>query len=282
MASASGGAEDTTVSVRQIDAHEATVRTATVEVKTLTINGKQVTLAVFRQLIDAEVIDTRGMLPRVNGQTWGSVNYHPDKCAEDSEHLHVVWQQGDHLRRAYLSLTKRTSTILSRQDSAQALFVLACALRVLEGDELAVESSGYGMREQNRIVVGGDPKAPGTWWVRNVGSFEKDTFNRLVEARDCAAGRATSDRYTQYFGIGSGGRSLSGPEGAQVWIDEHMARLRQEIQRQEWRDTVATEQSSRAVMTLYRSATAENDAFEAEYGRLIDEMKSLDQLFIAV
>ncbi len=40
----------TSTNGRWISTHEATVKTAAVEVKTLTINGKLVTLAVFRQL----------------------------------------------------------------------------------------------------------------------------------------------------------------------------------------------------------------------------------------
>ena len=78
--------------------HNANVTTAAVEVKTLTISGKQVTLAVFRQLIEEPLInDDDGTL---NGVPWGTVNYHPDKCAGDPKHYHVVWQKGDDLRRA--------------------------------------------------------------------------------------------------------------------------------------------------------------------------------------
>lgn len=91
------------MSVRQISAHEAVVKTATVEVKSLTISGKQVTLAVFRQLIDADIVDepdNETTLPVLVGHPWGTVNYHPDKCADAGKHLHVVWQDNDHLRRA--------------------------------------------------------------------------------------------------------------------------------------------------------------------------------------
>ncbi|MCZ4516849.1 hypothetical protein O3Q52_53880, partial [Streptomyces sp. ActVer] len=67
------------------------------EVKTLTISGKQVTLAVFRQLREEPLIAKDGT---IGGTLWGTVNYHPDKCADDREHLHVVWQQGNELRRS--------------------------------------------------------------------------------------------------------------------------------------------------------------------------------------
>lgn len=86
---------------KQLTAQNATITTAAVEVKALTISGKQVTLAVFRQLKEQPLIGDDGTL---NGEPWGVVNYHPDKCGDDPEHLHVVWQNGSDLRRAAVQL----------------------------------------------------------------------------------------------------------------------------------------------------------------------------------
>ena len=82
---------------RPLAIHEATVSTAVIEVKTLTIKGRQVTLAVFRQLQEEPLFDYLTMQPL--GSPWGRVNYHPDRCGDAPEHLHVVWQLGDQLRR---------------------------------------------------------------------------------------------------------------------------------------------------------------------------------------
>jgi hypothetical protein len=82
---------------KQLTTQNATITTATVEVKTLTISGKQVTLAVFRQLKKAPLIADDGTL---NGEPWGIVNYHPDKCSDEDEHWHIVWQRGSELLRA--------------------------------------------------------------------------------------------------------------------------------------------------------------------------------------
>lgn len=76
--------------------HNAAIRTASVEVQTITIDGKQVTQSVFRQLRERDVIGTDGQL---NGAPWGFVNYHPDECGEADSHLHVVWQHGTELFR---------------------------------------------------------------------------------------------------------------------------------------------------------------------------------------
>lgn len=83
---------------KQLTTQNATITTAAVEVKTLTISGKQVTLAVFRQLREEPLIAEDGTL---NGVPWGIVNYHPDKCSDSFfPHWHVVWQHGTELRRA--------------------------------------------------------------------------------------------------------------------------------------------------------------------------------------
>jgi hypothetical protein len=91
--------------------HNAQITTAAIEIQTLTIGGKQVTLAVFRQLEESPWLDASGD-PR--GTAWGRVNYCPGggTCAaawqsdgwrgreRGSFHLHIVWQCNDELRRS--------------------------------------------------------------------------------------------------------------------------------------------------------------------------------------
>jgi hypothetical protein len=84
---------------RRITTREATVKTATVEIKTLTVGGKQVTLSMFRQIKREPLLDAD--TAQLGGVPWGTVNYHPERCHGASEHLHVVWQKGDELRRSW-------------------------------------------------------------------------------------------------------------------------------------------------------------------------------------
>lgn len=86
----------------------AQIRTATVEVRTLTISRKQVTLAVFRQLQERPWLNGDG---EPNGPAWGTVNYHPDKCADDARHEHVVWQDGSDLRRSRVVQPRFTDNV---------------------------------------------------------------------------------------------------------------------------------------------------------------------------
>lgn len=75
----------------------AEIKTSSVEIKALTVSGKQVTLAVFRQLLSEPILSEDHDLL---GIPWGMVNYHPDRCTDGREHLHVVWQKGNELRRS--------------------------------------------------------------------------------------------------------------------------------------------------------------------------------------
>lgn len=79
-----------------LSVQNAEIRTAAVEIKTLTVSGKQVTQAVFRQLLAARIFTHDGTL---NGVPWGFVNYHL-RCDPDLRHRHVVWQLGSELRRS--------------------------------------------------------------------------------------------------------------------------------------------------------------------------------------
>ncbi|MEV5611494.1 hypothetical protein [Streptomyces sp. NPDC052225] len=81
----------------QPSATNTEVVTAAVQIKTLTVSGKSMTQNIFRQLIKQPVINTAG---GINGTPWGTINYHPDRCDDLGEHLHIVWQLGTELRRA--------------------------------------------------------------------------------------------------------------------------------------------------------------------------------------
>jgi hypothetical protein len=83
-----------------ITTDHATIRTATVSVKVLTLDKKQMTLSVFRQLPCEHIVDpeTRSL----RGTPWGTVNYFWKDCGFDGvrDHLHVVWEKEGRLYRA--------------------------------------------------------------------------------------------------------------------------------------------------------------------------------------
>jgi hypothetical protein len=76
------------------------VLTATVTIKTLTLSGKQMTLAVFRQIPEKSLFHPDTWEPQ--GIPWGYVNYCPKSpCQYQTDsgrwhlcgrHLHVIWE----------------------------------------------------------------------------------------------------------------------------------------------------------------------------------------------
>jgi hypothetical protein len=83
--------------MKTITVQQATVRTAAVEIRTLSVGGKQVTMGLFRQLLREDLIDPHTC--QFRGAPWGLVNYFWGDCHPES-HLHIVWQLGNELRRS--------------------------------------------------------------------------------------------------------------------------------------------------------------------------------------
>jgi len=125
------------VAEKQLTVHNAEIRTATVEIRTLTVSGKQVTLAVFRQLVEARLFDEAGNL---RGIPWGTVNYHfAKRCGDLGVHHHVVWQRGSDLRRSTVEkpyLPNLTPSPDSGQDWLAAAILSGRAPADLTSDEV--------------------------------------------------------------------------------------------------------------------------------------------------
>jgi len=82
---------------KKINVSQAQIKTATIEIKAITLSGKQMTLAVFRQLQNEDLIDSQTL--QLKGVPWGIVNYHLSDCPTE-EHYHIIWQKGNELRKA--------------------------------------------------------------------------------------------------------------------------------------------------------------------------------------
>jgi hypothetical protein len=82
----------------RIHVKDATLSTATITIRHLTVSDRKLTLAVFRQIPHGRLIDFgKGILL---GDVWGHVNYWwktPDYRTDDA--MHIVWQKGTELRR---------------------------------------------------------------------------------------------------------------------------------------------------------------------------------------
>jgi len=164
---------------RRITVHEAQVKTAQVTIKTLTIAGRQVTLAVFRQLQEEPLVDPNSVT--LAGIPWGVVNYHPDKCADSGwSHLHVVWQKGEELRRASVYQKRRAVLGVKFEDAINSHYRAWLTHLVLEGHSLDFEVQAYGFTVAHtiaglRVSLGVDSGDP-IWRARDAGSSQHEWY----------------------------------------------------------------------------------------------------------
>ena len=78
-----------------INVENAQIKTAAIEIKALTVSGKQVTQSVFKQLQEDCCIDFDSVT--LKGLVWGHVNFQVDRSE-----LNIVWQLGKELKRGIL------------------------------------------------------------------------------------------------------------------------------------------------------------------------------------
>lgn len=78
---------------RVLTVQNAEINTASITIRTLQVEGRQVTMGVFRQLPVEDIVNQNPLSLR--GVGWGHVNYMKTYSAD----LHVVWQKGSELRR---------------------------------------------------------------------------------------------------------------------------------------------------------------------------------------
>ncbi|MCA2229618.1 hypothetical protein [Nonomuraea aurantiaca] len=170
---------------RPLTPSTAQITTAAVEIKTLTVNGKQVTLAVFRQLYEEPLYDRFTWQPA--GMPWCRVNYHPDKCADGREHEHVVWQQDDQLRRARIDRPQGlwSAPILGYDDDA-ALCLITGNVSGVQIDHENIESLGRPINAERSLHISLDS---GTGTMTGKLCIDDNNLARMICHREHHGGR---------------------------------------------------------------------------------------------
>ena len=113
---------------RAIQTTECKITSNTVQIKILEVKGKQMTIAVFKQLITEEIVDYSS--GKLMGEVWGFVNRHDDYQSHYglAPHLHIIWQKGNELRKDRIEMPPDWNRILRRVSSERFGFMK-------EGDE---------------------------------------------------------------------------------------------------------------------------------------------------
>lgn len=230
---------------KKLTASEVVITTATIEVKILQIGNRQFTLSVYDQLLEEPIIDPE--TGKLCGTPWGWVNRHTD-CKEISklnvEHLHIIWQKGNELRKAIACLPWNVPRYCAHPDEVPKM--IAC--------------SYFRKREDRR-------KLATLWLTARVLAGERKPFNganRLVPFNIYGYQFEVEIDSTAWF-------ALSSP--TQPWARQQMVN--------DLRATVGTTKAEEVLPLLAREAEALGQlivAWEKSYKKL----ERLDQLFIAV
>lgn len=88
-------------------AQNAEITTASITIKSLTVDRRQVTMALFRQLISEEIFDWDALFrygtASLRGVGWGHVRYLIEHSPNEA--IHLVWQKGSDLRRCIVPIS---------------------------------------------------------------------------------------------------------------------------------------------------------------------------------
>jgi hypothetical protein len=167
-----------------ITTREAKISTCAVEIKSLTVSGKQMTLSVCRQIQNEYIIDRD--TGQLRGVPWGRINYFWGDCKPN--HLHVIWQKGDELRLAcvhpdapdllYAGERREVEAAVRRAHLAARAVACRRVLGGLPAGEVTKRGGqGGGTVRDLRVEVGG------RCWILNHGNMGFQSWH-LFEAVD--------------------------------------------------------------------------------------------------
>lgn len=265
----------TTTMDKIITVDEAMISTVAVEIKTLTIGKKQMTLAVYRQIIEEPII---GENCEFAGTPWGKVNYHPECDKDDMElrHVHVIWQKGGELRRSTVlpyvrGMRKWIDLNEAVRDSFQYLAIVWTALDP-EGTmpkkmRMRLEQGFYWSSHEGEFRVGADIP-----WT-----FEGVDARVLITSEMAEMWEAWSSLYRERT---AHDKRPSEEKRREQELRNAYVRVMNELGYAGIREEI--EPVARAARAKAKRAVDDLRSFERAYASAYARLEELDHLFIAV
>jgi len=230
-----------------ININEATIRTATVGIKALTVSGRQVTLALFRQLKRESLVEFPSCACR--GMPWGTVNYHTAQCMSRT-HEHVVWQLGEELRQDAVPFDENAPYLKRYDDSYRAVARLRVLFWALGGGKVTETSRGY-------------YDAP--LWHAN--GWDVPGTTTRINFSEIAHGLDEHNKHRDWY--------KSAVQEARRELDAQL-----QLIPTTWRDTVCL--SDDAAREVYATIAEQQQTLTRAWAERWQAIKELPQLFIAV
>jgi len=239
----------TTSNGKVLTAHEATISTAQVEIQTLRVGKKQVTMGMFRQIPYEPLIDLDTMTLR--GVPWGHVRYWWEGCGEyagdRSGTLHVLWQQAGSLYRALVSSWCSTPE-QDQMDRRARWYETAAFLGLHHGAMQAGQTRGGSLMTRRYPVDG-----------LEVAAYLSDDDRMTVDAY------WMDKEYYERKMISHERWATTG---------QHYAALLAKF--------TVQERTPAQCLALREQALARKEAIAQQYAALVQDLSQLPQLFIAV
>jgi hypothetical protein len=131
---------------KPLEVQNVEIATASIEIKTLTLKGKQITLSVFRQIPYSNILNGYGKL---RGKVWGSVNYFWEGWAPNKdisyweqrgdiarywtkgEHLQILWEYSNQVHPNQLF---RSAFITEFNDGGEKVLKKECEIKGIDFD----------------------------------------------------------------------------------------------------------------------------------------------------
>jgi len=250
-----------------IQDREATVKTAIVEIKCLTVSGRQVTQSLFKQIPESDLIDEDSLTFR--GVPWGRVNYHVGCSEYTGRHLHIVWQWGDELRRSCVAWNQGENLAKRQAGFPESWFWTAVLKSAFEDEPLLDEERVSQLSKEQR-------RAGGT--LRTGGMVCRDIPAELgVELYRWWNGGVLEEWYSSESGYTAEYLEKLRKGNCERAASDIIKIFKRFGAREDWQEHSVT-----AALKQYHALREKGQRIRGDWAKLWQALSDLDQLFIAV
>jgi len=135
-----------------INVDQVKLSKVSVDIQVIRVGSKQMTLAVFEQLVRESLIDWETL--QLRGIPWGWVNRHNKECGT-TNHLHIIWQAGNHLLRDDVYQRSEIPQEIESRKQVKKALADAAAVYFLEHEHEAEDENGFWKHQRKMLLKEG-------------------------------------------------------------------------------------------------------------------------------
>jgi len=241
-----------------------------VNIKVLTVGTKQVTQALYHQLVEEQLFDKNA---QIQGNVWGWVNLHTSCSSNKDQHLHAIYEREGSLKRCCVFASHSNSSdykqLQKRLDHAGEAYVYAVALE------------GHGFTSNGKPCMGTPLRFKVKEGIKSIEVYPFNSVYELWKLRDDVKryrkelNEAEQDEtalYSLELAKGRLDRGLKSLAGVETEVLRRLAECSED------KDLPTSE----LAWTHFEHTVDEIANFEKAWKQSFQKLQSADQLFIAV